>query len=287
MPTKIPKYAYKVKSNIVFTVGLALFSMLFTVIYAPTYSLGGERAEVVALWYAHQNLCLPISCAIILTVTALSRTLMLLFTRTSRLHEGGFLMWQLCEVALTSLFGTLFLSLYLHLGYFTLLPGVLSVYFSVAVFPYTVYWLLMERIDRDQRIALAQRTIISLRNDECREDDGNIRFADDKGTVKLMVGSHRVISIESAGNYVNILYENNGKLVRYSLRNTLKGIEQLCDSHALVRCHRSYYINLSKVKLIRRKNDGIYAEIDVEGVDDIPVSKSYAADVMQRFSDKR
>ena len=104
--------------------------------------------------------------------------------------------------------------------------------------------------------------------------------------MRLIVSVDRVISIESAGNYVTILYENNGKLMRYSLRNSLKNIESLCVQHSLIRCHRSYYINLLRVKLLRKEADSLYAEIDLPGVDDIPISKSYAADVMQRFGER-
>ena len=71
-----------------------------------------------------------------------------------------------------------------------------------------------------------------------------------------------------------------------SLRNTMKGIEDACSQHSLIRCHRSYYLNLDRVKLLRKAPDGLYAEIDVDGVDDIPVSKSYAATVTQRFAEK-
>ena len=280
---KIPKTIYSLKSNVMFVVGLALFVMLFAVIYTPSYNM----AESSAQWYKHEGLCLPICCAIILIVTALSRFLLLFYTRTSRIREGEYLLWQFCEVSVSGIFCTLFLSLYLHHSFFSLLPSVILIYISIAVYPYAFYWLLSERIDRDQRIANAQRTIMALRRGDDQEDKGTIRFVDDKGNVKLIVSTDRVITIESAGNYVNILYENNNKLTRYSLRNTLKGIEEICDSHSLVRCHRSYFVNLHKVKLLRKESDGVYAEIDVEGVNDIPVSKSYAADVMQRFSGKK
>lgn len=279
---RIPKTIYSIKSNIMFVVGLALFVMLFAIIYTPSYNMSDSTA--IRQWYNHEGLCLPICCAIILVATALSRFLLLFYTHTSRIREGEYLLWQVCEVAVAGLFCTLFLSLYQDISFFSLLPTVLLIYISIAVFPYAFYWLLSERIDRDQRIANAQRTILALRQGDDHEDKNTIRFVDDKGNVKLIVSTDRVITIESAGNYVNILYENNNKLTRYSLRNTLKGIEEICDSHSLVRCHRSYFINLHKVKLLRKESDGVYAEIDVEGVNDIPVSKSYASDVMQRFS---
>ena len=62
------------------------------------------------------------------------------------------------------------------------------------------------------------------------------------GGVK-MIKHDKVISIEAAANYVNILYDKGGQLVKFSLRNTLKGIEELCNNYDIVRCHRSYFVN--------------------------------------------
>ncbi len=292
---KIPKTIYSIKSNIMFIAGLVVFVMFFAIIYTPDYGLGEESTSLsdmgasdaaIQLWYQHQALCLPICCAIILVTTALSRTILLLTTHTARIREGDYLLWQMGEVAATALFIDLFLSLYLHQSYLGHLPLVLLIYLSVAFYPYAFYWLLVERMDRDLRIAEAQRTIVRLRQHDTEDDKGMLRFVDEKGTVKLVVSSEHVISIEAAGNYVTILYVTGSRLMRYSLRNTLKGIEELCAGGSLVRCHRSYYLNLNKVKLLRKAPDGIYAEIDQEGVDDIPVSKTYAADVMQRFAEK-
>lgn len=278
-----------------FVAGLVLFVMFFTIIYTPNYGISeeatslsdmGEVGAVVMLWYRHQALCLPVTCAIILGVTALSRTFLLLFTRTARLGEGEYLLWQLGEVIATALFIDLFLSIHLHLNYLHNIPPVLLIYISVAIYPYAFYWLLSERMDRDIRIAEAQRTIVQLRQGKQNADKNILRFADDKATVRLVVSSDMVVSIEGAGNYVTILYVGGNRLMRYSLRNTLKGIENLCTGGPLVRCHRSYYINLDKVKLLRKTADGLYAEMEYEGIDDIPVSKSYAAEVMQRFAEK-
>ncbi len=58
MAMKIPKSVYSVKHNIVFVVGLAVFVMLFAVIYTPGY--GVENQTGLGLWYDHQGICLPI-----------------------------------------------------------------------------------------------------------------------------------------------------------------------------------------------------------------------------------
>jgi len=292
---KIPKTVYSVKSNIWFILGLVLFVMFFATTYTPSYGLSAETGSLnvmdgdctpIMLWYRHQALCLPVCCAIVLVVTTLSRLLMMFATRSTRLREGEYLLWQLGEVVITSLFLDLFISLYLHLGFFEYMLLIMLVYISIAVYPYTFYWLLAERLDRDMRIAEAQRTIVRLRQNDDKDDKNMLRFIDDKGSVKLVVGSENVICIESAGNYVTILYLSGSRLMRYSLRNTMKGIEEICSGGPLVRCHRSYYLNLDKVKLLRKSPDGLFAEINHEGVSEIPVSKSYAAEVTQRFAEK-
>ena len=284
---KIPKTIYSVKSNILFIGGLVAFVIFFTFVYKPNYGLSesliyGDKV-ISLLWYSHQATCLPICGAIILMVTAISRTLLLITTHTARIHEKEYLAWQFGEVTATALFCELFLSLYLHISYLKYLPIILLIYISVAIFPYAFYWLLVERIDRDMRIAEAQRTILRLRQAGERNANDILRFTDEKGTVRLIVSIDRVVYVEADGNYVNILYENNGKLTRYTLRNTLKAIEGLNDN--LVRCHRSYYLNLKNIKLLRKAPDGIYAEMNAEGVQDIPISKSYAANVIDRFTE--
>lgn len=291
---KIPKTIYAIKSNVMFIAGLVIFVLFFAITYTPNYGFsvsaiisGHTSNENILLWYSHQGLCLPLCCAIILVTTTLSRTILLLTTHTARIREGEYLLWQAGEVTACSLFINLFLSLYLQLDYFENLPIVLLIYISIAIYPYAFYWLLVERIDRDRRIADAQRTIVRLRQRESQADSGMLRFSDDKGNTKLVVSTENIISIEAAGNYVTILYVSGGRLMRYSLRNTLKGIENLCAGSSLARCHRSYFLNLDKVKLLRKASDGVYAEIDFEGVNDIPVSKSYAADVMARLAEPK
>lgn len=279
---KIPKIVYNLKSNIIFTFSLPIFVLAFAVLYTPSFS-NWNLASWVHDNQAHASMCIAIIGAIILLTTAISRTLMWLTTRTKRLAELEYLFWQLGEVIVSCLFCAMFLSLFLHRPYFDILTYTILIGLAVAVFPYTIYWLYAERCDRDQRIADAQKTIIELRNGMQHEGPNAIKFVDEKGTVRLIVSADKVISIEAAANYVNILYDKSGQLVRFSLRNTLKGIEELCNAHDIVRCHRSYFVNLHKIKLIRKETDGFFAELDIAGVKGIPISKLYASDLISKI----
>lgn len=277
----ISEQYYSVKNNILFCVAVPLFMMLFMVIYQPHFY--GNFDQLKAGWEAHDSFCLPVVCAIVLGVLSLSRALLCTALLRHTLARKEWLLWQACEWVVASLFVDLFLSLFLHMGFFALLPIVLLTGFGLVVIPYVLYWLAIELTDRDIRLHQSENLVEELRKGVERNEAGMVRFADEKGNVKLVVGADRVISLESAGNYVTILYDDDGKLVRYSLRNTLKAMEELAGVSGLVRCHRSFFVNLSHVRTLRRTPQGLYAEIGHSGVGDIPVSKSYASDMLRLF----
>ncbi|MBR3725773.1 MAG: LytTR family transcriptional regulator [Bacteroidales bacterium] len=278
---RIPEQYYSVKSNILFCIAVPLFMMLFMVIYQPRFF--GNEPILRAEWEENDGFCLPIVCAITLGVLTLSRAILCYALVRHNLSRREWILWQATEWVVACLFADLFLSLFFHMGYFTLLPRILLTGFGLVVIPYVIYWLAIEYTDRDNRLRQAEELIQDLRKGVERNETGMVRFADDKGNVKLVVGAERVISLESAGNYVTILYDDDGKLVRYSLRNTLKAMETLAGSSGLVRCHRSFFVNLSHVRTLRRTPQGLYAEIGHPGVDDIPVSKSYTSDLLHLF----
>jgi hypothetical protein len=277
---KIPKLVYNLKDNIIFCLSLPLFVLAFAILYTPTFGNG-----TLTDWphSDHASMSIAIMAAIILITTSLSRFLLWLTTRKKRLSEFEYLIWQFGEVLVACIFCAMFISLFLHYPYFSVLPIAILIGLAVAIFPYTVYWLYAERCERDQRIADAQKTIMELRSGTQHEGPNAIKFTDEKGTVRLIVSADKVISIESAGNYVNILYDKSGQLVKFSLRNTLKAIENLCNSYEIVRCHRSYFVNIHKIKLIKKDSDGFFAELDIDGVPSVPISKLYASDLIDKI----
>ena len=112
-----------------------------------------------------------------------------------------------------------------------------------------------------------------------------IAFPDEKGEIKITIELNHLVYIESADNYATIHYINKERLSRFPIRNSLKWFEQnLIDDTPLVRCHRSYIINLDRVKVLKKTKDGIFMESDVAQISDIPVSKTYYESVMQKFS---
>ena len=84
------------------------------------------------------------------------------------------------------------------------------------------------------------------------------------------------IFAQGMGNYSSIYFKNNGTISRETIRITLKNLfEQLSEDHpTILRCHRSFIINKSKIRHIRGNARSLV--ILLEGIEqEIPVSRSF------------
>ena len=102
-----------------------------------------------------------------------------------------------------------------------------------------------------------------------------INLYDYNGTLKLTISADSLYYMESQDNYVKIFYMNHGKLMSYMLRCRTKAIEENLAETSMVRCHRSYMVNVMKINNIRKKGKARYVVLDNSDIKPIPVSKSY------------
>ena len=58
--------------------------------------------------------------------------------------------------------------------------------------------------------------------------------------------------------------------------------EQLIET-SIVRCHRSYMINLDHAQVLHRDKEGIFIEVGIEGVPNVPISRTYAENIQEWF----
>ena len=114
--------------------------------------------------------------------------------------------------------------------------------------------------------------------------DEVFNFCDEKGKVKLSMLLANVYYIAAADNYVNIYYIDNGHLVHYMLRNNLKELEEKLQSKGFCRNHRSYIVNMQKIKMISREKEGLFIIFDSDEVAPVPVSKTYSEQIVEKFA---
>ena len=281
MNTKIPAYLYE-KSNVIRLILLtATFALLFINIFQPFGSRG---------WYPHISdfKYFFFSSLIILTgmlVVVVSRLIMLSYTKKSDLYLWQYLLWIVIEIVAMSLFYTLFSKYIPKEG---LNRDILEIFRQstintslVLLLPYAILWLYFSWRDKNnllQKLAKAEPSVeVAKKN--------LIAFPDEKGELKISIMLENLLYVDSADNYATIHYLNKSKLSHYLIRNSLKWMEEhLTKDSPLVRCHRSYIVNLDKVKVLRKTKEGIFLELDTDTTPDIPVSKTYYERVMSKFS---
>ena len=114
---------------------------------------------------------------------------------------------------------------------------------------------------------------------EAAEED-LVRFVDSTGRLKLVIAHDVLLYIEAQENYVNIHYMEGEQQKEFSLRQSMRGIEELMEKHGIIRCQRSFFVNPRRVKVLRRDKEGlIQAELDARNARPVPVSPKYYEDL--------
>lgn len=271
---QIPEYINK-KKNIVRLVGFtALFALVFINIYKPFSSSG---------WYkVSEFMFFVYSSIIILTgvlVVVISRLIMYFYSKRHKISYLKYGIWVFIEIFLMSCFYTFYtLLLNTDRDIMEIFEGSLKNTTLVLLLPYIVLWFYFGWRDSIEKLA-----IIENPDELTFLLPGSIAFTDEKGVLRLSLSGSDLLYIESSDNYVWIHYTVNEKLKKYLLRNTLKNLEKELENTMVTRCHRSFLVNLERVKVIRRDKDGLYIELDAPNSNDLPVSKSYQRKVSEKF----
>lgn len=185
--------------------------------------------------------------------------------------------WLLAEVVVISLFYTIFTSVFIspfeQTSWVLLLKAVWCVLMIMAI-PYTIQTLYAAYKAKTEELQMLQYEM-SLGGEQTVTYPSLINLYDYNGTLKLTINADSLYYMESQDNYVKIFYINNGKLLSYMLRCRTKAIEENLAGTSMVRCHRSYMVNVMKINNIRKKGKARYVILDNGDIKPIPVSKSY------------
>jgi hypothetical protein len=100
-------------------------------------------------------------------------------------------------------------------------------------------------------------------------------FKDEHGKIKFSVLTKDLLLLESTDNYVSVFYILDNKVQRKLLRNTLKNLEEMLKENSVVRCHRSFMVNIANVEFMQKDYKKFNLKIkNFEKV--IPVSEKYS-----------
>ena len=272
----IPDYLVEKRNIIRLIIFTALFALVFINIYSP---FGADK------WFDLTKLqFFTYSSVVILTgvlVVVISRIIMFFVCKKKIINLLQYLVWIAAEILFMASFYALFQKFVLKD------PRLFADLVKISAFntalvlllPYSISWLYFSWRDKKEKIERMEEL-----NSFTASVKEMIPFYDDKSILKFSVKKENLIYLESTENYINIFYLNNGKILKYLLRDTMKKMEEKFTGTDIIRCHRSYMVNFEKVKVIRKEKDGLKLDFDNSQVSDIPVSRSYVENVMETFS---
>ena len=102
-----------------------------------------------------------------------------------------------------------------------------------------------------------------------------INLYDNGGTLRLTLNIDSLYYLESEDNYIRIFYKHNDKILSYMLRSRTRSIEESLKGTCMVRCHRSFIVNINKISVMEEEKRMHYIRLDDETIKRRPVSKSY------------
>lgn len=282
--TPIPSFIYKRSNQITMIIFVPIFALFFIALYSP---FDFDRIDSDAHFLSWLNVSRELLVQLItifliligMAVAAISRWLMELYTRKRQISYVHYIMWIACEIlVMTLMFTIVALFTDTNKGIITIFKNSLIKTFLMLLIPYTlcyIYFIWQERVA--QLRMLRER----IAEDETALQAAYVQIFDEKGEMRLSVRREHLLLIESADNYICVWYTNNNAPKKVLVRNTLKQVaEQLASTH-IQRCHRSYLVNLDHVKVLRREKEGIFVELGIVGVPDVPISKTYSDSIQK------
>ena len=277
----IPRYLLTKRNLIIMVTSAAAFALFFIIVYQPfgVFQWGRERvSEFMFVIYSLLIVLLGMSIA------AISRVIMYYRAKKHEITYLSYIFWAFVELVLMAIAYTVcsiladvqediwvaFKSALLNTSLILLIPYIIC----ITAFTLQDRNRRLREIEDDMDKAMQQRAATK----------GLISFYDERGELQLSVTKENLLYIESADNYIYIWYMKGNLPKKLILRNTLKRTAELLVDTNVMRCHRGYMVNMEQVKVLRREKDSFYLELGIEGVKDIPVSKTYGDAVLKWLS---
>ena len=272
----IPQYLLTKRSLTIMVTSTAAFAFFFVMIYKP---FNVEHwAEVSRFVFAA---CVLGIVLLGMSIAAISRVIMCYYAKKHRITYLQYIAWVGVELVLMSVAFTICSTLTgVQLDIAEAFEKSLLNTSLILLIPYIISITAFTLQDRNSRLRQIEDDYDKAMQERA-STKGIIPFYDERGELQLSVTKETLLYVESADNYIYIWYMKGNLPKKLMLRNTLKRTAELLADTNVMRCHRGYMVNMEQVKVLRREKENFYLELGIEGVKDIPVSKTYGEAVLK------
>ncbi|NQT77751.1 MAG: LytTR family transcriptional regulator DNA-binding domain-containing protein [Bacteroidetes bacterium] len=273
----IPDYLTR-KGNLV---GLVLFTAVFALAFINIYDPFSVKSY---LELSGIRLFLYSSFVILtgILVVVISRLIMYFYSKIKRLNYWRYILWVFAEILVMAFVYSIYVKFILADGrdFMDLFKVTMKNTLLVILLPYTILWLFFSWQDKSLKLQALEEKL----EPSPKTKSEMIPFRDEKGTLRLSVQQQDLLYLEAADNYVSIYFIQHKKVQKFMIRNSMKAYEEQFEDSRIIRCHRSYMVNLDKVSIIRKEQDGLHLELGIEPPISLLVTKTYVKGVLEAFS---
>lgn len=112
-----------------------------------------------------------------------------------------------------------------------------------------------------------------------------ISFKDENDREDFSMPKDQVLFLKAANNYVEIYYQEGDQVKMHLLRNRLSKLEQQLSDKNIIRCHRSYLVNIEKAGRITGNAQGYKLHFPFTAEYLVPVSRTKGKELLALLQD--
>lgn len=296
---EIPKFLVSTRYIVVTIASIVLFSAIFLIGYRP-FSL--------SMWFNPNNMVSMLFTLLFyvgaIVILILSRMTMYRIQDRYVITSGQYTWWLVAEAVVITILYTFVTHRYFAVPGHSLMDVGLRALFCIAtilaipnslVSFYASYRSKCEELEAAQyelkRLGEEYNRLVNESEVERRvseripksmqpQSPHMVNFYDNGGTLRLTIDIKALYFLESEDNYIKVHYKHNDKMLSYLLRCKTSSVEKSLEGSPMVRCHRSYIVNTSKIRFMGEEHRMHFLTLDDESIKRIPVSKSYYASLL-------
>ena len=264
----------------------ALFSLVVLLVVIP-FSPGSWFRLGNSIFFGYTALF----AGVCILVMSLSKLTLHLTRNLFPMSYWQYIVWNLAEIAVIALLYTVFtlnIAAPEDRGFWAILGRAFVVSFVCIGIPYIIAAMFYTIDDQMRTIRLMRmEDVVSDEAPDKGEQPDRFTLFDNNGALKLSVSSANLYYVESDDNYIKVWYlDNHLELKTYMLRCRMKTVEESFAGSSLMRCHRKFIVNMDHVKVLEKTSLGYQLTLDNDAIDPIPVSKTYAPNILERVRGK-
>jgi hypothetical protein len=156
---------------------------------------------------------------------------------------------------------------------------------SISILPIFGFILVYERLMLNTRLKTAKslsQTISKIKQNDIVPD---VSFLAENNKDVFRLKLNQLLFIEANDNYSSFSYLEKGQVKKELIRGSLKRMQEQIDNEALIRCHKSYIVNLNKINKVLGNAKGYRLQLDEVDIE-IPVSRSFPKSIIEKIKSK-